>query len=186
MAQHPASPESTWSYTPLTIEALHQHDLSHSSIQCDSLCQDIGPSDVPNGLESGLESLGVDLPPSIKDLIMENEVARLYTEHFVPSHAPSGPGTIVQLATFVLNHQSNGNCYSYSTSSVALHQGTNDTRVRSEAQVSTMDRSLNSEQEHSFQISAIEPTAVDWGYDLEGIGAQFSNSEYGEQAFCHR
>jgi hypothetical protein len=49
-----------------------------------------------------------------------------------------------------------------------------------------MDRFLNSEQEHSFQISAIEPTAIDLGYDLEGIGAQFSDSEYEEQVFCHR
>jgi hypothetical protein len=181
MAQHPDSPESTWSSTPLTIEELHQHDLSYTSIECDSLRQDIDPSAVPNWLESSLESLGVDLPPSIKDMIIENDVARLYTEYFVPSRTSFGPGTTVQL---VLNHQSNGNCYSYSTSSVALHQGTTDTKVRSEAQVSTVGRSLNSEEEHSFQLSAVEPTAIDWGYSLEGIGAQFSNSGYEEQVFC--
>jgi hypothetical protein len=186
MAQPPASPESTWSYTPLKIERLHQHDLSYSSIQCDTLCQDIDPSAVPNGLEASLESLGVDLPTNIKEMIMENDVARLHTEHLIPSRAPFGPSTTVQLPTFVVNHQPNSNCYSYSTSSLALHQGTTDTKVRSEAQFSTVDRSLNSEQEHSFQFSAVEPTAINWGYDLEGIGSQFSDSEYEQQVFCHR
>jgi hypothetical protein len=181
MAQHPASPENTWSHTPLTIEGLHQHDFYYSSIQSDTLCQDIDPSAVPNGLEPGLESLGVDLPP-IKDTIMEIDVARLSMEHFVSSRAPFGSGTTVQLATFV-NHQFNSNCYGHSTSSVILHQSTIDTKARSDTQVSISDCSLNSEQQQSFQPSA--PKVIDWEYNLEGIGAQFSDSEYEEQVFCH-
>jgi len=118
-------------------------------------------------------------------MIVENNAARLCTEHLIPSREPFEPGTTVQLPIFVVNHQPNSNCYSYSTSSVALHQGTTDTNVRPEAQVSTVDRSLTSEQQHSFQLSAAGPSTIDWGYDLEGIGAQFSNTEYEEQVFCY-
>jgi hypothetical protein len=41
------------------------------------------------------------------------------------------------------------------------------------------------EEQYSFQCPAVGPKVKDWGYDLRGIGAQFSDLEFKEYVVCH-
>jgi hypothetical protein len=68
---------------------------------------------------------------------------------------------------------------------VVNHPGTVGTGASSDSEDNSEDWSIILEEQYSFQYSAAGTKVTNWRYDLAGIGAQFSGSEYVEYVFCH-
>jgi hypothetical protein len=140
--------------------------------------------------ESGLNSLSVILPSHIKDKVTENDIGRMYTEHFVPLRASLSPPIgynphtheLVTEATFA---HVEGHCHSHSTWSIVYHPGAVGAGSVSDTEDKSEDWFMITEEQYFFQCPAVGPKVKDWGYDLRGIGAQFSNLEFKEYVVCH-
>ena len=190
MPQHPVNRQEACLYAVLTSQALHQHDLHYPVLQHDAADEAIVEKKHRSRLESGFNDVTVDLPSYIKDKVTENDIGRMYTEHFVPPRASLAPPIgynphtheLVTEATFT---HVKGHCHSNSTWSVVHHPGAVGAGSVSDTDDKSEDWFMITDEQHSFQYPAAGPKVTDWGYDLRGIGAQFLDSEFKEYVVCH-
>jgi hypothetical protein len=182
MAQHPVNRQEACSYAVLTSQALHQHDLHHPALQYDAADEKKHQS----RHESGFNDVTVDLPSYIRDKVTENDIGRMYTEHFVQPHASLAQSIGCDAHTHELVPEAtsthvNGHCQSHITWSIVHHPGA----VGSDTEDKSEDWFMITEEQYSFQYLAAGPKVKDWGYDLRGIGMQFSDLEFKEYVLCH-
>jgi hypothetical protein len=121
---------------------------------------------------------------------MENDIGRMYTESAIPPRTSLASVTGYNPHSHVLVTESNiahvnGHCHGYGSSSLVAHLGIVKSEAMSNSQVSTKDRSLVPEPQYSSERSVAGRKIADWGYDLAGIGSQFSDLEQEEHEFCH-
>jgi hypothetical protein len=190
MPQHPVNRQEACSYAVLTSQALHQHDLHHPSLQYDAADGATVEEKHRSRLELGFNGVTVGLPYYIKDKVTKNDIGRMYTEHLVlpcPSLAPPigySPHTheLVTEATFA---HVKGHCHSHSTWSIVHHPGAVGAGSVLDTEDESEDWFMITEEQYSFQCPAVVPKVKDWGYDLRGIGTQFSDLEFKEYVVCH-
>jgi hypothetical protein len=120
---------------------------------------------------------------------MENDIGRMYTESAIPRRASFEPVTgnphthlpVTETAIADVNRY----CHSDGSSSLVAHLGRTEGETRPNSQASTEYRSLHLEPQYSSQRSVVGPKIADWGYDVAGIGSQFSDLEQKEHQFSH-
>jgi hypothetical protein len=190
MPQHPVNRQEACSHAVLTSQALHQHDLHHPALQYDAADGATAEKKHRSRLESGFNDVTVDLPSYIKDKVMENDIGRMYTEHFVPPRASLAPPIgynphtpeLVTEATFA---HVKGHCHSHSTWSIVHHPAAVGAGSVSDTENKSEDWFMITEEQYSLQCLAVRPKVKDRGYDLRAIGAQFPDKEFKEYVVCH-
>jgi hypothetical protein len=183
MPQHPANRQEACSHAVLTSQALHQHDLHHSALQYDAADgATVEKKKYRSRLESGFNDVTVDLPSYIKDKVTENDIGSMFVPPCASLVPPIGynPHTHDLVTETTFTHI-NGYCHSHSTWSIVHHPDA----VGSDTEDKSEDRFMVTEEQYSFQYLAAGPKVKDWGYDLRGIGMQFSDLEFKEYVVCH-